>query len=105
MHGDGGGKVPAIARPIHGAERVGRAWANWAKQGVRVGGRIEAVTVNGQPGAKLTTADGELLSVMALDIVGGKVKAIRNVLNPDKLRHLGPVADTPAVLQQLRTRR
>jgi RNA polymerase sigma-70 factor, ECF subfamily len=105
MHGDGGGKAPAIARPLHGIERVSRAWATWAKQGKRVDARIDPATVNGQPGAVLRTAGGDVLSVMALDIVGGKVREIRNVLNPDKLRHVGPVADTSALLQQLRAQR
>src|SRR5215216_6013090 len=34
MHGDGGGKVPAIARPAQGAERVSRMWANWAGRAI-----------------------------------------------------------------------
>jgi RNA polymerase sigma-70 factor, ECF subfamily len=42
---------------------------------------------------------------MSLDIVGGKVKEIRNVLNPDKLRHVGPVADSRALIRQVRARR
>jgi RNA polymerase sigma-70 factor, ECF subfamily len=104
MHGDGGGKVPAIARPAQGAERVSRMWANWAKQGMRVGGKIELATVNGQPGGILRTGTGEVISVMSLDIVDGKVKEIRNVLNPDKLRHVGAVADSRALIQQLRAR-
>jgi len=102
MHGDGGGKVPALARAVQGADRVSRLWANWAKQGMRVGATIEPATVNGQPGAMFRTATGELLSVMALDIVDGKVKEIRNVLNPDKLGHLGKVADANALLRELR---
>src|SRR5215217_1070479 len=105
MHGDGGGKVPAIARPAQGAERVSRMWANWAKQGMRVGVKIEVTTVNGQPGGILRTGTGEVISVMSLDIVDGKVKEIRNVLNPDKLRHVGAVADSRALIRQLRARR
>jgi RNA polymerase sigma-70 factor (ECF subfamily) len=104
MHGDGGGKVPAIARPAQGAERVSRMWANWAKQGMRVGGKIELATVNGQPGGILRTGTGDVISVMSLDIVDGKVKEIRNVLNPDKLRHVGAVADSRALIRRLRAR-
>jgi RNA polymerase sigma-70 factor, ECF subfamily len=104
MHGDGGGKVPAIARPAQGAERVSRMWANWAKQGMRVGGKIELATVNGQPGGILRTGTGEVISVLSLDIVDGKVKEIRNVLNPDKLRHVGAVADSRTLIRQLRAR-
>ncbi len=102
MHGDGGGKLPAIARPLVGADRVSRAWANWAKLGLRLAAQIETTLVNGQPGALLKTADGALLTVVSLDIVDGRVKEIRNVLNPDKLDHLGPVADANELLRAAR---
>jgi RNA polymerase sigma-70 factor (ECF subfamily) len=102
MHGDGGGKVPSIARPLVGADRVSRAWANWAKLGLRLATRIEMTLVNGQPGGLLKTADGALLTVVSLDIVDGRVKEIRNILNPDKLDHLGPVADANALLRAAR---
>ena len=102
MHGDGGGKVPAIARPLVGAERVSRAWANWAKLGLRLAARIETTLVNGQPGALLKTADGALFTVVSLDIVDGRVKEIRNILNPDKLDHLGAVADANELLRAAR---
>jgi RNA polymerase sigma-70 factor (ECF subfamily) len=103
MHGDGGGKVPAIARPARGRDRVSRLWANWAKQGMRVGGKLELTAVNGQPGAILRTATGEVISVMSLDIVDGKVNEIRNVLNPDKLGHVGPAADLTELLRLRRS--
>jgi RNA polymerase sigma-70 factor (ECF subfamily) len=102
MHGDGGGRVPAIARPLVGADRVSRAWAAWARLGLRVGARIEMTRVNGQPGALLKAADGGLVTVVSLDIVDGRVKEIRNILNPDKLDHLGPVADANALLRAAR---
>jgi len=99
LHGDGGGKVPAIARPLVGADRVSRAWANWVKQGIRIGGHVELTLVNGQPGGILRTGDGLVLLVVALDIADGRVKEIRNILNPDKLDHLGPVADVNTLLR------
>lgn len=58
--------------------------------------------VNGQPGALLKTADGALLTVVSLDIVGGRIKEIRSILNPDKLDHLGPVADANELLRAWR---
>jgi RNA polymerase sigma-70 factor (ECF subfamily) len=102
MHGDGGGKVPAIARPLVGRDRVSRAWANWAKLGLRLAAHVDMQLVNGQPGAVLRTADGEIMTVLALDIVDGAVKEIRNILNPDKLDHLGRVADANALLRLAR---
>ena len=35
-----------------------------------------------------------------LPVIDGQIQAIRTVLNPDKLRHLGPVADAWAVLRE-----
>ena len=103
-HADGGGKAPAVARPLVGADRVGRFWANLVKQGARIDGVIDAATVNGQPGVVLRTLDGGIISVVSFDVVGGKIQAIRGVLNPDKLAHLGAVADTAELLRQLRGR-
>src|SRR5919198_618492 len=34
MYGDGGGKAPAVGRPVHGAERVARLLHGLARQGV-----------------------------------------------------------------------
>ncbi|HUY49543.1 MAG TPA: sigma factor [Streptosporangiaceae bacterium] len=45
---------------------------------------------------------GQLINVFALDIAGGQVRAIRSVINPDKLRHLGPLADLQRLRAQLR---
>jgi RNA polymerase sigma-70 factor, ECF subfamily len=40
--------------------------------------------------------------VFALDIADGQVQTIRSVINPDLLRHLGPLADVAALRRQLR---
>jgi RNA polymerase sigma-70 factor (ECF subfamily) len=57
------------------------------------------VEVNGQPGALLLAGDGSLISVWALDIAEGQIQGIRSVVNPEKLRHVGPVADVRALLR------
>ncbi len=44
-------------------------------------------------GALFLDGDGALISAMALDVAEGQIQAVRSVVNPDKLRHLGPVAD------------
>ena len=100
LHGDGGGKVPALGRAVHGARRVSRTLAAWA----RIGGRIPGLTmrlvdVNGQPGAVSTDGDGHVINVMALDIAGGRIQEIRSIVNPDKLSHLGPAANWAATLK------
>jgi hypothetical protein len=35
--------------------------------------------------------------VWALEISGGEIVGMSSIVNPDKLRHLGPVADTRAL--------
>jgi RNA polymerase sigma-70 factor, ECF subfamily len=40
--------------------------------------------------------DGSVISVLALDIADGRVQGVRGIVNPEKLRHLGPVVDWPA---------
>jgi RNA polymerase sigma-70 factor (TIGR02957 family) len=103
LHGDGGGKVPALARPLHGRRRVARTMAAWLRTAVRVGGvEFREVEVNGQPGATLLDRDGKLVGVMALDIAEGRIQGIRSVVNPDKIGHIGPVADVRALLSELR---
>jgi RNA polymerase sigma-70 factor (ECF subfamily) len=50
------------------------------------------------------TADGLIANVMSLEIADGQVQAIRSVVNPDKLRHLGDVADLRALMREARSR-
>jgi RNA polymerase sigma-70 factor (TIGR02957 family) len=105
LHGDGGGRAPAIKRPVFGRVRVARLLRNWWQLAVRTGGvDVRRVSVNGQPGAEFLDRDGRLLGVLGLDIGDGGIQAVRSVVNPDKLGHLGPVADLPALLERVRQR-
>src|SRR4029077_13257924 len=99
LRGDGGGKAPALARSLHGRSRVARTLLAWMRQGARIAGAtMRQVEVNGQPGAFLLDGDGGLIGVMALDMAGGQVRRVSSIVNPDKLAHLGPVADVRALL-------
>jgi RNA polymerase sigma-70 factor (TIGR02957 family) len=101
LHGDGGGKVPALARPLRGRRRVARTLSAWARQALRIGGAaIRRVEVNGQPGALMLDREGKLIGVIALEIADEGVREVRSIVNPDKLRHLGPVADLRALLRR-----
>ena len=62
---------------------------------------LEPHEVNGQPGAIFRDRDGMVLSTLALDILDGRIQAIRSVQNPDKLGHVGPVADAWAVAREV----
>ncbi|MER5473076.1 RNA polymerase sigma-70 factor [Streptomyces sp. NPDC002685] len=105
--GDGGGKAPQWARGFVGADSVAQVLAALFPPFFRIGGRVEPRQVNGQPGAIFRDRDGKVLNTWALDILEGRIQTIRTVSNPDKLGHMGPVADAWAVLretQQLRSR-
>ena len=56
--------------------------------------------MNGQPGAIFRDRGGQVLSALTLDFLDGQIQAIRSVINPDKLGHMGPVADAFAVLRE-----
>ncbi|HEY1672260.1 MAG TPA: RNA polymerase sigma-70 factor [Streptosporangiaceae bacterium] len=88
MYGDGGGKAPAARTPIHGREQVARLLRGLVRQLPRWAAEIRPSQVNGQPGVLAYDHDGNLVGVMAFDILDGQVQAIRSVINPDKLRHL-----------------
>lgn len=101
LRGDGGGKAPALARSLSGRVRVARTLVAWARAAERFGGAsIRRVSVNGQPGAMVADPDGKLINVMALEVDGDEITAVSSLVNPDKLRHLGPLADLGALLRE-----
>ncbi|WP_328925638.1 RNA polymerase sigma-70 factor [Streptomyces sp. NBC_00190] len=83
---DGGGKVKAALRPLHGAENVARFLAAVLAQPMEAP-RVVAVDVNGRPGLLLTTA-GRPDTVACVEVEDGRITEIRVIRNPDKLRHL-----------------
>ncbi|MFD8930062.1 RNA polymerase sigma-70 factor [Streptomyces mirabilis] len=97
--GDGGGKAPQWARGFFGADHVSQVLATLLPPFIQIGGVVERHQVNGQPGAIFRDADGKVLNTWTLDILDGRIQTIRTVSNPDKLGHMGPVADAWAVLR------
>jgi RNA polymerase sigma factor (sigma-70 family) len=91
--GDGGGKAQALGQPLSGRLRVLRLLGGLFRRGRVLGTSLRLVWVNGQPGAVTYDAEGRVVNVFALEITDGTVQAIRSVVNPDKLGHLGPVSD------------
>ncbi|HEY2053980.1 MAG TPA: RNA polymerase sigma-70 factor [Solirubrobacterales bacterium] len=94
LTGDGGGKVPSLARTLEGRIRVAKTLRNWMTQMMRVpDASLRPAEVNGAPGVLIVVGSRTLYGVWALDFAGGEIVAIDAIVNPDKLRHLGPVAD------------
>jgi RNA polymerase sigma-70 factor (TIGR02957 family) len=100
LTGDGGGKVPALAGSLHGRNRVARTLINWIRVAARLPGMsMRPVDVNGGPGALVLDGQQRLIAVLALDSDGDQISSIRSIVNPDKLAHLGPVADFASLLR------
>jgi RNA polymerase sigma-70 factor (TIGR02957 family) len=97
---DGGGKVPALARSLRGRNRVARTLVKGLRQIARFPGvSLRPVEVNGGPGALFLDGQERLIGVVALDIAGGQIRSFKAIWNPDKLAHLGPVADIQSLLR------
>jgi RNA polymerase sigma-70 factor (TIGR02957 family) len=103
LHGDGGGKAPAVKRAVHGRAKVARALtAGLRAATTRFGVVLRREEVNGQPGALLLDREGGLLGVMILDVAEDQIQGVSAIVNPDKLRHLGPLGDMGALLRERR---
>jgi RNA polymerase sigma-70 factor, ECF subfamily len=91
--GDGGGKATAIGQPLFGASQVAAYVLSLFERAKQLGVTFEPVLVNGGPGLILRDPRGKIGSVLSLEVFDGVIQAVRGVVNPDKLQHLGPVSD------------
>lgn len=84
---DSGGKVAGAARqPIQGREKVARAAISLISH-APAGTTFEVIEANGLP-ALLIRVKGQIIGLLALEVAGDLIRAVRNVANPDKLAHL-----------------
>jgi len=105
MVGDGGGKAPAFARTVVGADNVARVLAPIFPLLAELDARVVPHELNGQPGAIMLDRDDRVVGTMTLDVLGGRIQTIRSVANPDKLGHVGPVADAWAFAREVKQAR
>jgi RNA polymerase sigma-70 factor (ECF subfamily) len=95
FYGDSGGKGEASVGPLFGRDRVVGFLAEVARRGVQIGGvRTRRAWINGQPGVVFSDAEGAVIGVAVFDVRDGMVQAIRSVVNPEKLAHLGRLSRT-----------
>jgi len=93
FYGDSGGKgETTFIAPVIGRDQVGQVIRFSFERTLELGASLRAAWVNGQPGVLVRDADGDLIAVIVLDVLGGQVLAIRTIANPEKLRHLGPIS-------------
>jgi RNA polymerase sigma-70 factor (ECF subfamily) len=83
---DGGAKARAARRPITGADRIVR-WLVGVLAKVPADARASLVDLNGQTGIAFWSG-ADLISATIADGAGGRIHAIRTVVNPDKLAYL-----------------
>jgi RNA polymerase sigma-70 factor (ECF subfamily) len=97
---DSGGKAPQWGTGMFGGANVIRLMTALIPDFARIGGIVEPREVNGQPGAIFRDRDGLVVTTWTLDILDGRIQTIRAVTNPEKLGHVGPVADAWAVVRE-----
>ncbi|HUD66928.1 MAG TPA: RNA polymerase sigma-70 factor [Candidatus Sulfotelmatobacter sp.] len=91
FYSDGGGKAPALPKPIHGAEHVARGILEGIRRLVPKNLVRRFVEINGQPGI-VTFLEDRPFSVFTLDVADGLVSRIYVITNPEKLKRLPPLS-------------
>ena len=104
VYGDGDRRGPAWRQPIYGRDNVSKLLLSLGTQLMKVGATFRRTEINGQPGALFLDRDGRLISTFSLDVADGTIQTIRSIANPDKLAHLGPVANVRALLREIHER-
>ena len=90
MLADGGGKVSAIAHPMHGGALVAKTFIGFARLPTSLAWRLEPAHINGLPGCLVfDDTTGQLVQTIALapsTTEPGRIGALYIQRNPDKLQ-------------------
>jgi RNA polymerase sigma-70 factor (ECF subfamily) len=81
---DGGGKVPAAARPIAGAEKIVKLILGIQQRVYRDKATFHLVTINGETGL-CVRVEGRVAYVLSVETDGERIQAVYAVVNPEKL--------------------
>jgi RNA polymerase sigma-70 factor (ECF subfamily) len=90
---DGGGKAPAVSRPVHGRQTVAKLMRglvrNLMRAARRMGGdlRLDVVDINGEPAIPCWFG-GRLETVFIFSASGNQINAIWSMRNTDKLAYI-----------------
>lgn len=95
FYSDGGGKAPALPKPIYGARNIARGILEGLRRLVPRNLVRRFVEINGQPGI-VSYVDGRPFSVFSLDVSEDLIAAIYVVTNPEKLKRLPQLEALPA---------
>ncbi|TLY50548.1 MAG: sigma-70 family RNA polymerase sigma factor [Gammaproteobacteria bacterium] len=90
MLADGGGKVSAIVRPLHGGALIAKTFIGFARLPSSLAWRLQPARINGLPGCLVfDDATGQLVQTVALApsvTEPGRIGALFIQRNPDKLQ-------------------
>jgi RNA polymerase sigma-70 factor (ECF subfamily) len=86
---DGGGKVTAARRPVHGADHVARWILGVLTKPQTRGVVAERALINGELGL-LMTLGGTPVGALTYDVSDGRIQNLRLQVNPDKLTGVRP---------------
>jgi RNA polymerase sigma-70 factor (ECF subfamily) len=86
---DGGAKAHAARRPVVTPYRVARLLSSLAKRAMPFMTEIRPVRVNGEPGLAVWRG-AQPMVLLAFEADASSVRAVRIIINPDKLAILGP---------------
>ena len=90
FYSDGGGKAPALPKPIYGSENIARGVLDGLRRLVPKNLVRRFAHINGQPGI-VSFLDGRPFSVFTLDVSDGLISQIYVVTNPEKLKRIPPL--------------
>jgi RNA polymerase sigma-70 factor (ECF subfamily) len=88
MVSDGGGVVPAVRRPIVGAEKLAALFVAGSARLAALSAELTPVWLNGAAGARIAI-DGEFAAALSPTIENGRITRIHAIWNPHKLARLG----------------
>lgn len=89
---DGGGKARAARNPVRGADKVARFFSGILAK-APPGFAVRRASVNGRPGLVGYFGDGRPHSVTTFEVAEGSIRAIRLVVNPEKLGAVPPLTE------------
>jgi len=84
LHGDGGGKAPALKKPIVGNMAVAQFVIALTRT-VPQDAVFEEIELNGLPALIVVKADGDLIVAVMLEIDDDRIRSVFAVANPEKL--------------------
>ena len=86
LYSDSGGKVRSVRRHILGQDRIARLYAGIARR-FRVARVALPALINGLPGLLMRDGNG-ITQTLAFEIHDGRITALYQTRNPEKLRHV-----------------